>query len=265
MPEMTSNWMDRIAPGAWMRWARMRFGWRWFRGAYQSWDEALTASSGYDAADVLLRVVAATRVARLTPGAWERDGAVFQHPEQNEPLLGALANAAAGGGLEVVDFGGSLGSTWWQHRERLAALGLRRWVVVEQPHFVEAGREFADDILGFAPTMAAALASVRPQVVLFSGVLPYLESPALVLKEVRQLGFAHVILDRTPLVSRGSRLAVQHTPPGLGGGSYPVWLLQEDDLLGELYRAYENVASWPALDRLAPEVKHKGFHFARRP
>ena len=68
----------------------------------------------------------------------------------------ALAAAANGGRLEVVDFGGALGSTWWQHREELSALGLRRWVVVEQPQFIEAGREFAGEILGFAPTLAAA-------------------------------------------------------------------------------------------------------------
>lgn len=265
MTEAPTTWLDKILPAAWVRWGRKRFGWRWFRGAYRSWGEARVASTGYAAPDILSRIVTATRIARATPGAWERDGAVFHQPEPNEPLLDAMARAAAGGALEVIDFGGALGSTWWQHRVKLATLGLRRWVVVEQSHYVEAGREFADEILGFAPSMNAALVSVRPQVVLFSGVLPYLESPALVLNEVVRLGFAHVILDRTPLTSGESRLAVQYTPPGLGGGSYPVWLQEEHVLLAPLYQAYDQKASWPALDRLAPDVKHMGFHFIRRP
>ncbi len=267
MTDAMKNGLNKLLPAPVRSWWRMRFGWRWFRGDYHSWSEARAASSGYDDAMILQRVAGAMRLARAVPGGWERDGTVFQHSEPNAPLLRALAVAAAenGGSLEVVDFGGALGSTWWQHRKELSSLGLRSWVVVEQPQFIEAGKEFANETLAFAPTMAAALELVTPQVVLFSGVLTYLESPAGVLGEAVGLGFAHVMLDRTPMISSGpARLAVQHTPAELGGGSYPVWLWTEDALLAPLRPSYEKVESWPALDRLATDVHHRGFHFRRR-
>lgn len=262
------NLIRRWMPAGWREQWQQRFGWRWFRGQYGSWSEARAFSDGYDDAAVLARVVAATRAARAKSGAWERDGMVFQSPEQNQPLLGALATASAAnaGCLEVVDFGGALGSLWWQHREALSALGLKRWIVVEQPHYVEAGREFANDVLAFVPTLAAAAGCGNAHVIVLSGVLQYVEYPAEVLADAARQGFVRIIIDRTSLVCAGdTRLAVQHTPPDLGGGSYPVWLFEEDDLLGSLHQDYEKVASWSSLDRLARDVKHKGFHFTRRP
>lgn len=192
---------------------------------------------------------------------------IFESPEQNEPLLRALTEAAAdsGGGFEVVDFGGALGSVWWQHRVRLSALGLGRWIVVEQPHYVEAGREFAGDILRFEPTLAVATGRSVPSILLFSGVLQYLENPVEMIGRAARLGFAHVIIDRVSLVvAGGTRLMVQHTPSGLGGGNYPCWLFKREDLFAPLLRQYRLHAEWSALDKLARDVSHMGFHFCRR-
>lgn len=259
--------LRKLLPPWVLSWWRLRFGWRWFRGDYHSWSDARAASSGYDDAVILQRVVTATRAVRTTPDTWERDGAIFHGVEPNMALMLALAAVAAekDGSFDVVDFGGALGSTWWQHRQELFALGLRRWVVVEQSHYVEAGQEFANETLAFAPSLATALELAAPHVVLFSGVLPYLESPHGVLEEALRLRFDHVLLDRTPLIeAAATRLAVQHTPAELGGGSYPVWLWPEAALLAPLLASYEKVTSWPALDRLAADVQHRGFHFRRR-
>src|SRR3546814_11444165 len=43
--------------------------------------------------------------------------------------------------LDVIDFGGSLGSTYRQCRPLLDAVQHLQWHVVAQPHFVEAGRQ----------------------------------------------------------------------------------------------------------------------------
>lgn len=259
--------MKRFAPVFVRRWLRRHFGWQWFRGDYPDWAHARAAAAGYDDAAVLAQVVAAVREVRAGRAAWERDGVPFAHAEINGPLLAVLRQAAqeTEGRLAVIDFGGSLGSAWWQHRLALADIPVVNWRVVEQPHFVAAGREFSDVQLSFHGSLSGALAAGEAQVILLSSVLPYLESPTELLREVAASGCRHVVIDRTPLIGTNrTRLAVQHTTPELGGGSYPCWLFARETLLAPLTAEYRLIREWEALDDLSPDVRHRGFYFLRR-
>jgi putative methyltransferase (TIGR04325 family) len=243
------------------------FGWRWFRGSYASWAEARAASAGYDDAAVFKRVLDAACAVRAGRAAWERDGALFAEPMVHTPLLAALREIAAerGGRLDVIDFGGALGSTWWQHRAALADLRVT-WCVVEQPQFVETGKaEFTGDGLRFASTIAAAGEGMEPAVILFSSVLPYLENPQTVLAGAVASGVPHVIIDRTPFWSGGRDwLTVQRTPPGLGGGSYPAWVFDQASLLAPLAEKFEIAAEWPGFDVIDPRMEYRGLHWTRK-
>jgi putative methyltransferase (TIGR04325 family) len=256
-----------LLPRSW--WLRLRDmkRWRWFRGSYSSWTEARAASTGYDDSAVLARVLAATRKVRAGSASWERDGWAFDLPELNLPLVSALKVAAeeCDGKLDVVDFGGSLGSTWWQNSSVLGDFKMIHWRVVEQPHFVKAGREFATDQLNFYATIDEAQRMGSPTVILFSSVLPYIEKPYELLKEMDRRGFLHVFLDRTPFVrTGGEQLVVQHTPPELGGGSYPSWLFDRSRIIASLGPNFELKAEWLGSDLIDPRVEYMGFHFQRR-
>jgi putative methyltransferase (TIGR04325 family) len=217
---------------------------------------------------VLAKVVAATREVVAGRGLWERDGAVFHVTEVNAPLLAALRQIAdlERGRLDLVDFGGALGSTWRQHRGALKDLVQVRWCVVEQPHYVDAGHEFADAVLGFFPTLEAALSEGSVSTVLFSSVLPYVEQPRALLEEVARRGVRHVIIDRTSFAADGrERIVVQRTPSELGGGSYPCWLFGRDNLFAPLAAHYRLVSEWPGFDDVDPQAVYRGFHFERIP
>lgn len=261
------TWIRGIVPTAVRSWWRQSFGWKWFEGEYRTWADAREASTGYDDEAVLARVLAATREVKAGRAAWERDGVVFTKPALHAPFLAALRAVAfaEGGRLDLIDFGGSLGSTWWQYRTALADLPSIRWRVVEQPHFVAAGRqEFTDDVLDFHVSLDEALAGSPPVAILLSSVLPYVERPHELLAGITRRGFRHIIIDRTPFVA-GERdhLVVQRTPPALGGGSYPCWLFVRGSLLAPLQRYYRLTAEWPGLDDIAPDVVFRGFFFER--
>lgn len=258
--------LKKILPHTWLLRLQGMKRWRWFRGNYVSWAEARAHSEGYDSAAVLDRILAATRKVQAGLASWERDGWTFELPEINRPLVAALKAVAneRGGVLDVVDFGGSLGSTWWQHRSVLAEMGEVRWRVVEQGHFVEAGHEFAGHLLTFHRTLDDAQRMGGTSVILLSSVLPYLEKPHELLGEVGRRGFSHVILDRTPFIVTGDeRLVVQRTPPGLGGGSYPCWLFERSKLIASLGSNFELKAEWPGTDAIDRRVEFKGMHFQR--
>lgn len=260
------NLLKQVVPEPARRWWRRVRGPRLYHGNYASWAEVPADAKGYDDHAVLARVCAAARDVRAGRAAWDRDGVTFPNPMSNAPLLTALRAVAVaeGGRLDLVDFGGALGSTWWQHRLALADLGGVRWQVVERADFIAAGREFADQVLGFHATIEAALGAYPPRTILLSSVLPYLEHPYELLAEVVRRGFRHIIIDRTSFAADGrERLVVQHASPELGGGRYPCWVFSRSRLLESLGPEYALVAEWPGFDEVDPAVNYRGFHFQR--
>jgi putative methyltransferase (TIGR04325 family) len=245
---------------AWRRW----FGWRWLRGDYPTWAEAAAAAGpGGPRTD---RVIEAVRAVRDGRAAWERDGVTFATAEPHPPLLAALQSAAAQDGrLEVVDFGGALGSAWRQHRAWLPRG--TSWRVVEVPALVEAGRrEFADGALAFHASVDEAVAAGKPTVLLCSSVLQYLPDPMALLATEAARGWRDIILDRTALDPTGrGRICVQHTPPVLGGGRMACRLFNREELLGSFARDYALAAEWPvAFDAVDGTAVYQGFHFRCR-
>jgi putative methyltransferase (TIGR04325 family) len=216
-----------------------------FRGSYRTWEEALAASSGYADEVIVERVRRALLQVRAGAGGYERDGVVLPHREYDFPLLAALLHVAATRQrLHVVDFGGSLGSTYFQHRELLRGVPGLKWEVVEQAHFVECGRkDFADGILGFQFTLADCFAAGRPNLILLSSVLPYVPKPYELIEQVRALGVDFVLLNRTPALPPGSPdlLTVQHVALAEYQTSYPAWLLEQARLFAAFAPGYGRV------------------------
>ena len=259
------QWLRSLVPMQILRW-RQAMGWQWFIGDFATWAEARRASAGYDDGAVLARVLAATREVQAGRALWERDGVAFRQPQSNAPLLGVLKSIAAaeGGRLDLVDLGGALGSTWWQHRTELTELTEVRWRVVEQAHFVSAGREFADRTLSFHLSLDDAIGAGQPGAILFSSLLPYVEHPWKLLAEAVRRGFRDIIIDRTSFAPDGrERLVVQRTPPELGGGSYPCWIFNQAKLLATVGPDYALTTEWPGFDKIDPDVEYRGFHFQR--
>ena len=267
---MNPAWPGKIknaVPRALRQWLRRRWHGAVFSGDFSSWAEARAASGGYDADVIFEKTLTAARAVRDGRAAWERDTVLFHEPVCHQPLLDALRHAAgaAGGRLAVLDFGGALGSTWWQHRAWLSDLAEVRWSVVEQPQFVAAGqREFANGPLRFYETIDGCCAAERPGVALLSSVLPYLEDPHALVQDIARRDFRHVIIDRTGFVGRGrDRLTVQRVPASIYEASYPCWFFDREKLLRPFAADWRIVAEWPAFDRADIAAEYCGLALER--
>ncbi|HKQ56814.1 MAG TPA: methyltransferase, TIGR04325 family [Candidatus Eisenbacteria bacterium] len=205
-------------------------------GDYGSWAEAMAASSGYDAPSILERVEASALRVKRGEAVYERDGVVFDAIQYSWPLLAGLMWVAAreGGRLDVVDFGGALGTTYFQNRRFLEGLREVRWSIVEQPHWVERGRRsFQDERLRFHESLEQALAAGSPNLIVVSSVLQYLEQPHDLLAAFDRFPFA--IIDLTPVhPGAQDRLTVQEVPPTIYPARYPCWMLSEPKLRAAL-------------------------------
>jgi putative methyltransferase (TIGR04325 family) len=250
-------WLKPWIPPALLRAARALAGdMLRLRGPYASWAQALAASSGYDDPAVLERVRDTARRVRRGEAAYERDGVTFATPHLPPAVAEALRLAAGleHGRLRVLDYGGALGGLYNQCRPLLDALPDVAWRVVEQPHYVAAGRaEFADARLSFFAGIAEASANWTPNAVVLSSVLQYLEQPYAVVAELARLAPAVVFIDRTPFTAGAPDvLAVQEVPAALGRASYPSWVFDERRLR-EAFAGYDVLAA-----RDSPEGEVRG-------
>jgi putative methyltransferase (TIGR04325 family) len=244
-----------------------------YSGNFRTWDEARRHSLGYDAPAIVERVKQAMFKVQRGEAAYERDSAVFERIEHSYPLLAGLLRAAlaTGGRLNVVDIGGSLGSTFFQCRNALERAASVRWSVVEQPAFAACGRDhFQNEQLRFYDDLQTCLAAESPDIAVLSSVLPYVETPHALLEAVAA-AVPRVIIDRTPLWSAlPDRLTVQSVPPSIYGfhTSYPAWILNRKRLLDHFSREYRIVFEFDALagtvDVDGTPAKDSGFLLERQ-
>ena len=178
---------------------------------------------------------------------YERDSVLFDEIEYSWPLLAALMWIAARnrGRLDVVDFGGGLGTTFQQNRRFLADLAEVHWSIVEQPRFVECGREaFESEHLRFYQSIDACLATRPAETLLLSSTLQYLPDPYAFLDDA-SARFRFAIVDLTPVHAGGrDRLTVQTVPPSIYPARYPCWIFSEERLRTAVLRHWDIVANF---------------------
>lgn len=253
MTALKSLALDWLPPAV-IRWLRrQRGGGIGFEGEFATWEEAAARCTGYDAEGILTKVLAATLKVKRGEAAFERDSVLFDHIEYAWPVLSGLMWAAARdcGRLNVLDFGGALGSGYFQNREFLQKLPSVRWNVVEQAHYVEAGQaNIQDEQLRFYKTIEDCLTDNQPNVVLLSSVLQYLESPTEVVRKLSAVGAACLIVDRTPFSAQPEdRILVQRVRPSIYDASYPMWVFSHKKFKNMLDTDWRLVAS-----NLSPEA-----------
>ncbi|MFC3678317.1 methyltransferase, TIGR04325 family [Ferrovibrio xuzhouensis] len=199
-----------------------------FETGFGDWNAAAAAAVGYDATAILDRAVAAARDVRDGRAMFERDTLTFHRREFDHALLAWMLYAGSRGQpLRVLDFGGALGSLYYQHRRWLEHLSGFAWGVVEQAHFVAAGRrEFETPALHFFATAEDCVSQLSPDFLLLSSVLQYLPRPHEILGRLLAGQFPFVLIHRTMAQRHGpDEIAVQHVDPAIYPASYPLWLL----------------------------------------
>jgi putative methyltransferase (TIGR04325 family) len=200
-------------------------------GNYSKWDEAASECSGYDSELILSKVLSATLKVKEGNAVYERDSVLFYEIENNWPITTGLMWAAArnSGKLDVLDFGGSLGSCYFQNLNFISTFQNARWSVVEQAHYVNAGNEYIQNhVLKFYPSIESCLEENNPNVVLLSSVLQYIPNLEDVIKKINQSGIEMMIIDRTPFhKGEDNKIAIQRVPKSIYEASYPIWVFSE--------------------------------------
>lgn len=238
-----------------------KYGWK---GDFSSWNKAQKIAQGYDSQEILSKVSSSLLKVKNGKSVYERDSVLFDEIQYSWPLLAGLMYAAAksGGHLSVLDFGGSLGSTYYQNKKFLSGLKKFSWSIVEQKKFVlEGNRKFANENLNFFEDIDDCLVEISPNVLLLSSVLQYIEDPYAILNELFSHDFDVVIVDRTPFVYGSSeRITLQVVPPSIYEASYPCRMMDEKKFVNFFAdKGFTVLEEFPALDGAYRDYCFKGF------
>ncbi|WP_316822170.1 methyltransferase, TIGR04325 family [Pedobacter gandavensis] len=219
----------------------------WF-GDYANWFEVVEKTSGYDAELILEKTKTAILKVKNGEAVYERDSVNFSEKQYPFPLISFLLHSAAihKKPLHVLDFGGSLGSTYFQIREFLTPEICASWNVVEQGHYVNCGKEhFEDELLKFHHSIADCQKEQAIDLVILSSVTQYLEKPHEFLKELAAYQFPFLLFDRTAFhYGKQDRLTLQIVPPEIYEASYPSWFFNQDRFLNHFQDHYQLIAEF---------------------
>ncbi|KKR03884.1 MAG: hypothetical protein UT30_C0017G0023 [Candidatus Uhrbacteria bacterium GW2011_GWF2_39_13] len=234
-----------------------------FSGSYSSWQEAQALSKGYNDSAIIDKVLTAALSVKNGKAAYERDSVLFNKIEYSWPLLTGLMLAASyrKKDFSVLDFGGAFGSSYFQNKKFIDAIGNVKWHIVEQTEFVRRGKEnMENEYLLFHESIVSALASAGCfDAALLSSVLQYLETPYETLEQIISMDLPYIIIDRTPLYKGlNDRLTVQKVHPSIYDASYPAWILSENKMLKCISDQYNIISQFVSLGGNIRLVKPDG-------
>lgn len=240
------------------------YGWH---GNFRTWNDAAKRCTGYDSDAIIEKVKAASAAVRDGLKPYERDSVLYDEIHYAYPLMASLMMIAAEnkGVLNILDFGGALGSTFQQNKIFLDRLNKVNWGIVEQNCFTEIGRrEFSTESLRFFSSIEECYSAFRPDIILLSSVIHYFEEPYKLLDQIIAAKPEYILIDRTPFISGKDRITIQKVPPSIYRATYPCWFLNREKFLAYMLDSYNLLLEFDALDRANIPSEFKGFLFAMK-
>ncbi|MBL1418943.1 MAG: methyltransferase, TIGR04325 family [Alphaproteobacteria bacterium] len=236
-----------------------KYGWK---GNYADWQSAKDASQGYDQDEIFSKVKASILKVKNGEAVYERDSVIFDKIQYSWPFLAGLMFAATKvGNLRVLDFGGSLGSSYFQNQKFFDKFDNVSWNIVEQEHFVKSGKqEFENDELHFYYDVDTCVKQQKTEILALSSVMQYLEKPYEMLDSILIHDFKFILVDRTPFSTQSRDvIKLQIVNPQIYNASYPCWLFETQKFNDYFVsKGYELIEEYDALGGQTQDYVFKG-------
>jgi putative methyltransferase (TIGR04325 family) len=203
-------------------------------GPFASWEAASKHATGWDSPGIVEQALAAALKVRNGAAAFERDSVARESIIYSPTILAALLLAAdRHRALDVIDFGGGLGSNYFQNLRLIRALAgaPTSWNVVELAPLARIGVEqFQTEQLRFHDDLGAV--RLAHPVLLFTGSLQYVADAFALLE--RALGITDIVaLDRVLVWDEAEHAVfVQRLDPRrFDRVTLPTWCFAKDALI----------------------------------
>lgn len=240
-------------------------GYGWY-GNYKNWEKARLKTTGYSNRAIIEKIKESSLKVKNGEAIYERDGVLFDKIEYSLPLLsGLLYGVAVNKRLKILDFGGSLGTSYYQSKKIIDRLNIDiKWAIVEQKDLVDIGKkEFENNILKFYYDIEKCLKEIEPEILILSVVLQYIEKPYELLDKLLNYDFNIIIIDNIPFLDNKDKddiIKIQIVPKNIYKASYPSWIFNENKIIAYFKnRGYEIIEIFDG--HLNSYVKYGNFTF----
>lgn len=204
------------------------------KGIYDSWEVAERECIGYDSDAIWNKVINAVNKVKNGEAAFERDGYAFAELHYNYPVIAFLIQSyLEDGKLHVLDFGGSLGSMYYQHTKVLHNIEDLEWNVVEQKHVVDYGKKHLEneELKYFYD-----IDEVKDcNFIVIGSSLQYLDDYEIYLNKIVRKKTKYIILDRIP-VSHKEWISIEVVHEPIYEASYPIRIFEKNKLISYMNR-----------------------------
>lgn len=256
------NLLKILIPNFLLNWFKgLFYGWK---GNYKTWEEAEKKCSGYDSEEIFKKVKNSALKVKNLEAKYERDSVLFYKNDYNYPVFSALMWIAAQnkGNINVLDFGGAFGSTYYQHKILFSKFPNLSWNIIEQEHFVNEGKiNFEDKILKFYYTIDDCLKEKTIDVVILSSVIQYIEEPYQLLKNIIEKNIKFILFDRTPFFNKPDQIMIQTVHPSIYKAQYPSWFFNYEKFKNFMSNKYKIILEFTTDDQANIKSEFKGFLF----
>ena len=219
-----------------------------YTGCYDSWDSAREKSTGYGTDNILNKVEESILIVKEGKANYERDGVLFYEKKYNYPLMLHICGIAKeyNNIFNVIDWGGSLGSTYFQNRKLIEDLNIiYQWTVVEQEHFVTFGKaKLCDEHLNFEYNLQTVKNIEKYNCILLGSVLQYIDFADELLEQVVKLEIPYIIIERTPFGNKDYYVIEKVRQP-IYDATYPLHVIDQKNLFTFLNdHGYDVLDEW---------------------
>ena len=210
---------------------------KYYSGPYKSWILAQRKSIGYNDRNIINKVRKSALIAKNSKSKFEIDSLIFSKPYRNIKFEKILINLNKKKKLiKIIDFGGSLGSTYYRYRNIFSSQKRIKWSIIEQKVFVEIGKkEFKDKNLNFYYNLEDFITKNKNEqidIFLLSSSLQYIKDYKKIINKVNKLNASYLIILKTPMrLSKTNGIYVEKVPKQIYGTSYSSWVFSKEKLI----------------------------------
>lgn len=212
-----------------------------FVGPFKSWKEANINSSGYHNEDYFNKVLTNILFSKDIDHIYERDSELVYDKKYPLRIINFI-NHNFKNKLKVIDFGGSLGSFFFQNKSKIKSKSIK-WAIYEQKSLFKIGKKFITHKNVFFFNKMSEIKKLKPHVILFSSVLEYLHNPKKHINDLLKIkSIRFVIIDRL-LISNSNidEIYVQKNPKKYFSMSYPCRIFSKKNFLFNYFKNLKQI------------------------
>ncbi len=245
-----------------------------FVGNYSSWQNALNDSRGYDDYKIFQKLKDSFKKVLYGKAKYERDSVLFYEEQINYPLIEIIERIKLKlkKKIDVLDFGGSFASIYFQNKSILKNEQFFSWSVIEQKKIIN----FANskkikkklknlyNNLYFYHSIKNYYKNHNADLALFSGVLQYLKNPYDILKVLIDKKIKYILILRTPFHKYNDQIMVQKVPKSIYKSSYPIKIFNKKNFINFFENQNYRLIKINFKDEIISNYCHTNLLFSRK-